>query len=138
MDSNAWLKNGILGIQAIDADHANIASAMDLLIMRISANSEKSAIASAANDLVDLASSHFEMEEGMMFDVRYGGREIHAAAHRMLMREISLLIRHHLSKDILTITVDDVDALRSWVANHILTFDLEFAKYYKSMLAPES
>ncbi|WP_148207459.1 bacteriohemerythrin [Paramagnetospirillum magneticum] len=124
-----WFDGKKLGVDFIDQDHAQIASMMDFLVIRLAGPSTDEGINAVLSELADFTRVHFEREEDVMKQTDYPDREEHAAVHRGLIRVLSELIARVRREGHSKLSGSEVQSLRNWVTGHIKMEDRKLAEY---------
>jgi hemerythrin len=124
-----WFEGNKLGVDFIDQDHAQIASMMDFLVIRLAGPSTDEAINAVLAELADFTCIHFEREELVMEQVAYPDRQEHAVAHKGLVRVLFELIGRVRREGHSKLSKADVQSLRNWVIGHIKMEDRKLAEY---------
>jgi hemerythrin len=79
------------------------------------------------SELVRYAGSHFSYEEAMLQQRGYSSLTAHRAEHRLLANQIQDLQAQFQSGKLL-MTMQVMQFLKDWLANHILTRDMQYVR----------
>jgi hemerythrin-like metal-binding protein len=128
-----WDESLSVGVEAIDNDHKELINLFNQLYASCSAP-EGTLIATEADTLarlLDYTKHHFQREETLMRQEDYPDYAFHKELHDDLLL-ITLNFQEQLqSSEIHEITDETLEFLRSWIVNHIMAVDMEFANYMK-------
>lgn len=140
-----WRDEWTLGIDTLDDDHREIVTVLQKMACRFGNRSECpegwSENREAGNDCdEDLYAAldrfggfvrrHFQREEEFIRTIDYPGLPDHRSEHALLMAEFTETVRELRERGVVQLGLQDLVALKQWVAAHILGADRRFADYY--------
>lgn len=112
----------------IDTQHKKLFKYADDLHAAMLKGAARSIIASTLTNLIEYTQSHFSEEEKLMRSSGYPKFQQHKAIHEALTKKVKDLKAAYDSKQV-TITVDTMQFLRSWLEDHIMVMDRDIAWY---------
>ena len=122
-----WREAYSVHIPQIDAQHQQLIGLINDLHAAMLQGNGKPALARIFGELVRYTDSHFAYEETMLRQRGYAGLAAHSAEHRRLKQQVvDLQVQFQQGKLLLTMQV--MQFLKEWLANHILTRDMQYAK----------
>jgi hemerythrin-like metal-binding protein len=122
-----WRTEYSVRIPQIDAQHQQLVALINELHMAMMEGNGKPALTHILSELVRYAENHFAYEETMLQQRGYSGLTGHRLEHKALMGQVYELRDQFASgKTMLTIKV--MQFLKEWLANHILTRDMAYAR----------
>ncbi|HUK66817.1 MAG TPA: hemerythrin family protein [Anaeromyxobacteraceae bacterium] len=118
-----------VGYDVLDAQHASIASVLDLVRERVEADDAKDT-ARTVNALWDEVVGHFGTEEALMERFGYPELPAHRAAHQLFLEDLKGL-QSELSGGVLTAEVKTWACQRvpDWITFHIETNDVPLGRF---------
>lgn len=128
-----WDESLSVGLDVIDHDHKELINLFNQLYASCFAP-EETLVATVSETLVmllDYTKYHFQREEQLMMKEGYPSYASHKELHDDLLL-ITLNFQEKLqSSEIHEITDETLEFLRSWIVNHIMKVDIEFANFMK-------
>jgi hemerythrin len=122
-----WREAYSVHIPQIDGQHQQLVGLINELHAAMLQGDGNKALGRILNELVRYAESHFSYEETMLKQRGYTKLAGHCEEHRKLTAQVrDLQTQFRAGKLLLTMQV--MQFLKEWLANHILTRDLEYAK----------
>jgi hemerythrin len=125
-----WMESYSVGFPAIDTQHKTLIRLINELHAGMSAGKGKQALGKILDDLVKYTESHFAYEEQMLKQKEYSKLAAHRSVHARLTREVIELRDRHRNAQ-LTITIQVMTFLKSWLADHIMVHDQAYARELK-------
>ena len=126
-----WSDAYSVGIPQIDTQHKGLIRLINELHASMAAGQGKQTLGRTLDELVHYTESHFSYEEGMLRQKRYSNVSNHQVIHQKLTKEVSdLRDRYRANK--LTLTLDVMRFLKSWLSDHILVHDMAYARELKT------
>jgi hemerythrin len=122
-----WREAYSVHIPQIDGQHQQLVRMINELHEAMRQGNGNAALARILGELVRYAQSHFAYEEAMLQQRGYRALAAHRAEHQKLTGQVAELQRKFLDGK-LVMSVQVMQFLKEWLANHILTRDLEYAK----------
>ncbi|MBT3767178.1 MAG: hemerythrin family protein [Rhodospirillaceae bacterium] len=127
-----WDDRLLTGIKDIDNDHVKLFSFINTLLREAEGNQSHAVISVTISELIDYASTHFELEEGYMEQWGYPDIEQHRAQHISLTEEV-IKIAENFEKDPESVDVEwFAEFLIDWLIHHINERDFAYVEYLKS------
>ncbi|QJB56679.1 bacteriohemerythrin [Pseudodesulfovibrio sp. zrk46] len=131
-----WNKELSVGVNEIDDQHKELIKIANLLLETVEGPPDRNMVDSAIKQLREYTVFHFNSEEALMTEVRYPERGEHHAQHRKLKNDVKQFQRDMYEQQIPEPAVV-LAFLRSWLLNHILTFDRKLAQFINDQKALE-
>lgn len=134
----SWRDEWLLGIEALDNQHRQLADCLNRLVVECSCENEptdrdraekRSAVRALLDELYQQTRAHFEFEEAMMRRCGYPGYPSHAREHVMLLAELKSTFISALREGCCDMNPEILQALKSWLVAHVALTDREFADY---------
>ena len=122
-----WDGSLSVGHAGIDADHEHLVHLLGRVEDAV-LNKTDLPVGQVFVELADYAMSHFQREEQYMQRHHFPGLAEHKRMHDNLLAELGQLVdRAEINEQSLDQSV--LEFLRHWVADHIVTWDMELARY---------
>lgn len=125
----AWNDRLIVGVGAIDGDHRELLSIMNMLYDGVNAGWERDVMESILKDLVNYTGYHFSREEELMKRYECPG----ALAHTMVHEQMTIWCRETQEKfhrGILPApALQTVNYLKDWLFDHIMKEDRRLGRF---------
>jgi hemerythrin len=122
-----WREDYSVHIPQIDVQHQQLVAIINELHAAMLQGTANAALGRILDELVRYAQSHFAYEEAMLQQRGYSSLTVHRAEHQKLTQQVAdLQERFRAGK--LTLSVQVMQFLKEWLANHILTRDMQYAK----------
>jgi hemerythrin len=122
-----WREDYSVHIPQIDGQHQQFVAIINELHAAMLQGAANAALGRILDELVRYAQSHFAYEEAMLQQRGYSSLTVHRAEHQKLTQQVAdLQERFRAGK--LTLSVHVMQFLKEWLANHILTRDMQYAK----------
>ena len=119
-----WNDDLDTGIDVVDKQHRRIVDYINTLI-GIRSSHDRDKEERVLNELVDYTMSHFAFEESLMEDAGYSFINGHKRVHEMFTRRVSdFMQRFKMGEDV---TDELLVLLKSWLLNHIMSDDNDYA-----------
>lgn len=128
-----WDESLAVGVDEIDNDHKELINLFNQLYASCSAPAGTLIVTETETlaRLLEYTKHHFQREEMLMKKEGYPDFADHKELHDDLLL-ITLNFQEQLqSAEIHEITDETLEFLRSWIVNHIMAVDMEFANYLK-------
>jgi hemerythrin len=119
-----------LGIQTIDNQHFELASLINQLYNYFESD-DYEAIKKTFPSLLQQIKLHFEHEEKLMIEHKFGGFYSHKMEHQQFYQNIKN-VEHEFIKDQKIFDSTILESLRRWFFNHIELKDRKLAEHIKS------
>jgi hemerythrin-like metal-binding protein len=122
-----WREAYSVRIPQIDAQHQQLVGLINELHASMLQGNGNEALGRILSELVRYAESHFSYEETLLQQRGYASLPAHRAEHRLLTKQIQDLQAQFRSGKLL-MTMQVMQFLKEWLANHILTRDMQYAR----------
>lgn len=128
-----WSEVPKVEVAEIDAEHAELIRLLNGLFDAMKAGRGRDRVGSTLDGLAKYTRTHFQNEERLMRIHGYPEIEAHRAQHAALLEQIASF-RTKLKDDgaSLTISLDLLDFLKSWLIEHIETADAKLGAHLHS------
>lgn len=127
-----WSDSYSVGIPQIDSQHKGLIRLINDLHTAMAAGQGKQAMAGILDELIRYTKSHFTYEEGMLRQREYSNLASHHAVHEKLTSQV-VELRERFRASKLTLSVEVMHFLKSWLADHILVHDKAYARELKTV-----
>jgi len=121
-----WLQKYSVGISQIDAQHQGLVRLINDLHAAMSSGQGKLAVGKILDELIRYTEQHFSYEENMLKVRGYSRLTGHQAEHKRLTGQV-LELREKYKNGGLALTVEVMQFLKNWLANHIMGHDQQYA-----------
>lgn len=126
-----WNDSYSVGIPQIDEQHKKLIKLINELHASMATGQGKQALGGILEELVRYTRTHFEFEESLLRQKNYSRLAAHHAVHESLTQQVvDLLNKYRVNNLILTLEV--MQFLKRWLADHIMTHDQAYAKEFKT------
>jgi len=122
-----WRAEYSVGIPQIDAQHQGLIKLINDLHAAMTAGKGREAIAPIIDQLIRYTESHFAAEEAMLRQRSYSKLAGHQDVHKHLTNQVYEL-RDKFQAAKLSITIEVMHFLKSWLADHIMVHDQAYAR----------
>jgi hemerythrin len=129
-----WNSAYCVGIHSIDAQHQNLFAMARELHGAMAAGQGKAALAKLLDRLARYTAAHFTHEERLMRLGDYPGLESHISEHRALEQKVKDF-QADFAAGRVSISVQLLQFLRTWLDHHIRHSDQAYAPYVKDLAA---
>ena len=126
-----WLEKYSVGIAEIDAQHQGLIRLINDLHAAMGAGQGKQAVGKIIDELIRYTEIHFSFEEDMLREKGYSKLVRHQAVHKTLVGQVVELRQKYLASK-LTLSVEVMQFLKSWLADHIMGHDQQYAAELKT------
>jgi len=126
-----WCDAYSVGISQIDAQHKGLIRLINDLHAAMGLGKGKQALGAILDELVRYAESHFTYEESMLRQRQYSSLAAHHSVHQKLTAQV-MELRERFRSSKLTMSVEVMQFLKSWLADHILVHDQAYARELQS------
>jgi len=122
-----WREAYSVHIPQIDGQHQQLVALINELHGAMLQGTGGDALGRILNDLVRYTQSHFAYEEALLQQRGFSAFAAHRAEHQKLTGQVvELQQRFRAGKVVMSVPV--MQFLKDWLANHILTRDMQYAK----------
>lgn len=126
-----WLEKYSVGIPQIDAQHQGLIRLINDLHAAMAAGQGKQVVGKILDDLVRYTEVHFRSEEDFMRQKAYSKLVAHQAIHKTLTAQV-VDLRQKYASGKLMLTLEVMQFLKSWLADHIMGHDHQYAAELKT------
>ncbi len=123
-----WDDKLSVGISAIDEDHKQLISYINMLQTAVMYPVGDSYERQALDNVVEYTRYHFQREEELMLEFAYPDFEAHKKTHESMIAKVNELMQRY-EKDREGTIGDLTRFLKSWLINHIAGTDQEYSEY---------
>lgn len=127
----SWKDAYSVGSQEIDDEHRHLFAVINEFYDRHHAGADIAEIEKLLTQLVFYAENHFQHEEKIMAAADYPGLAPHQAEHERLVHNIFTLAAD-IESGKSTVDQETLTFLKSWLLDHILQHDMEFAEFMQT------
>lgn len=129
-----WREEYSVRIPQIDRQHRQLVGMINDLHAAMLDGEGNAALGRILDELAHYAESHFSYEEALLQQRGYPALTAHREEHRTLTRQM-LALREQFRSGKLLITMHVMQFLKEWLANHILTRDMQYARQLTGQIA---
>ncbi len=115
----------------LDAEHKKLVDLLNELYHAMRSGKGNAVLGEILKKVGDYTTEHFKHEEHICAMCKFPDLAAHRAAHKRLLDEVSALQRRFESGAML-LSVETLDFLQRWVADHIVQQDKQYTPYVKS------
>ena len=127
MERIEWDANLETGHAIVDAQHRAIFKAFNELLDAMNRGKGRDEVHRTLLFLDDYVRKHFSMEESLMKEFRFPEEAAHRALHQEFANRVAELMDLHQRGAAVTVSV--MQAMRSWLLEHIEKSDKRLAKF---------
>jgi len=126
-----WLEKYSVGIPQIDTQHQGLVRLINDLHAAMGAGQGSQKVGKILDELVHYTEEHFSYEENMLRQRRYTKLTGHQAEHKRLTGQV-VELREKYRNNTITLSVEVMQFLKNWLANHIMGHDQQYAAELKT------
>jgi hemerythrin-like metal-binding protein len=123
-----WREEYSIHHQQVDEQHKELVGCLNALHEALLSGESHQEMDKLLSELVRHTLVHFRDEEELMRQCNYPGLRSHHAAHEDLERQVGEF-QNRLRSGRVTLSVDLLKFLKSWLQHHMQGADQEFGKY---------
>lgn len=123
-----WKNDYSVQVEQIDEQHKRLVNLINQLYDALLEGKGKNSLAPILDELVDYTQTHFTTEEVMMKKCSYPKLEEHKTEHDTFTKTVKEFYARFQSGQA-AISVELMEFLTSWLNNHILNVDKQYAPY---------
>lgn len=124
-----------LGIETIDAQHAELFNRMEMLVEACVAGSGNEEVLRTVDFLNDYVVTHFTAEEDLQIQYGYPDYSAHKLQHLLFLHRLDKFKQEIAEKGVgVNILLNINQMLIDWVRNHIMEDDKRLSNYLKTRL----
>jgi hemerythrin len=130
-----WREQLSVGNEAIDDDHKHLLCILNGVDVVRRRKPKRAFLLAFLDEMRTYTEEHFGREERLLFEVGYPRFEEHKKSHQLLLNEFNLVCKQVEAlgeeEDASSVAFDLIKFLQSWLINHIIREDKEFAPYLR-------
>jgi hemerythrin len=135
MQDVKWSADLSVGVEAIDNQHKQLFAIVGELQSAITKGRGQKQMHLILEKLIAYAETHFTAEEAFLEEIGYPELEIHTHEHAQLVLKVRRF-QQRLRQERITTPV--LQFLNYWLKNHIMSSDLEYARYARGRPAADA
>lgn len=120
-----WSNALAVGVAALDDDHKELFRLTNGVLEALAQKADRSVVAAAVQALDDCARHHFSREEHIIREAGYQRADAHHDEHERLLKQLQE-IANHSGDEYPTDRITKI--LQSWILDHILVVDMDYAR----------
>lgn len=120
-----WNDRYSVGVAELDNHHKKLMSLINELHDAMKAGKGKDALGVMLKELLDYTNFHFRAEEAHMKKKGYSGLALHAVEHKQFVEKVNNSIKEY-ENGRLSLTMEVMEFLKSWLVNHIMVEDKKY------------
>jgi hemerythrin-like metal-binding protein len=128
-----WNEGMSVGIPEIDTDHQRFIALINELNRSITERKKATEIHKRLQLVIDDTERHFEQEEKFFQEWRYPNAGIHAGIHKQVLNTLKNIQDSFIPYGLEAEWLDAALVIKNILISHILTEDMQYAKYFKSI-----
>jgi hemerythrin-like metal-binding protein len=125
-----WKDAYSVRIPQVDTQHKGLIGLINDLHAAMLEGRGKEALSRILDDLVAYTEKHFAFEESIMRQRGYSALAEHRQRHQKLTSQVYEL-RDKFCAGKITVTIEVMQFLKSWLADHILSADMAYAREFE-------
>ncbi len=126
-----WHEKYSVGIPEIDTQHKGLIRLINDLHAAMATGQGKQAVGKIVDDLVRYTEVHFRSEEELLRQKKYSKFAVHQAEHKRLTAQV-IGLREKYHGGTLALTLEVMQFLKNWLADHIMGHDHQYAAELKA------
>ena len=126
-----WHEKFSVGIPEIDTQHKGLIRLINDLHAAMTTGQGKQAVGKILDDLVGYTQVHFRSEEDLLRQKKYSKLANHQGEHKKLTAQVVELQEKYRGGRLM-LTVEVMQFLKNWLADHIMGHDHQYAAEFKS------
>ena len=135
MSLTAWFDQYRVDVEAIDAQHREMAGLVDELHAAVKSRSNPDELDKLMQQLLTLTKEHFLTEENLMLKYNYPGYAIHKAQHDDLLHQLTDFANEVAGMSHAAFRFD-FDVSSDWLMHHISESDKRLGNFLKQKGVP--
>jgi hemerythrin-like metal-binding protein len=130
-----WDSSYSVGSLVLDQQHKTLVELINQLHTAMLRGAQRRDLERIFGDLVHYTDSHFRSEEGLMWQAGYPELEAHRKLHQAFIERAQQL-HTQLREGKFTVSMELLRFLKTWLSEHILGTDQQYAPYLSSARRP--
>jgi hemerythrin len=127
-----WADEMTVGVKVLDDDHKTMIRLLSDLHEVVSSGRARSALENGIEAMLRCTKAHFAREEMLFNQTAYPGAAEHKAEHEQLARRALNLQSRLESGQSRELSLQTMEILKSWLADHIQGSDQKYGPYMKA------
>ncbi|MCX7984318.1 MAG: bacteriohemerythrin [Bacteroidetes bacterium] len=125
-----WNSELSVGIPSIDSQHKKLVELVNTMHEAMLTGKGKDIVAKILSELITYTKTHFKHEEDYMERTAYPQTAVHALQHAQLTKKV-LDLQSKVESGTVTITMEVMNFLKSWLQDHIMKMDKAYEQHFK-------
>lgn len=125
-----WTSEFSVGIPSIDAQHKKLVELINTMHDAMLVGKGKDVLEKILTELVHYTQTHFKHEEDYMKRSAYPQTSVHTLQHIQLTKKVQEF-QSKLQDGSVSITMDVMNFLKSWLQDHILKMDKAYERHFQ-------
>jgi len=126
-----WTDKLSVGVGVLDEDHKKLVGMLNELFDAMRAGQGRDSLGRILNGLVQYTKFHFAREEKYFAQTGYPAAVPHKQEHDALTRQVLDVQQKYTAGASATLSLDVMQFLKNWLANHIMGHDQQYAAELK-------
>jgi len=126
-----WSENLSVGVEKFDSQHKKLISLINELHDAMKAGKGHLVLHNTLEELTSYTQTHFADEERIMKLYNYPGYNAQKIQHDKFIEELHSL-QQKIETNPLSLTIDVMNFLKSWLTNHIQKTDKAYSSFFES------
>jgi hemerythrin-like metal-binding protein len=131
MELFAWSEKYSVNVRQIDEQHKKLIGLVAQLNNAMRQGKGKDVLGKVLDELAKYTITHFRDEERIMQSAGYPDLEAHKSKHQWMNERVAQIYRDYQDGKV-TLSIEVMNFLQSWVDKHILETDKHYAPFLKS------
>ncbi len=127
-----WNEEYNLGHHAIDEQHQGLLTLINKLHEALAIGESRSVLSEIFDGLKRYVREHFSMEEELMRNTQFPGREAHLREHASFCEKVDQMFLHFLQSASFLIGIELMRFLSAWVEEHMQQADQVYMLHLRS------
>ena len=127
-----WNDTLSVGVAEIDTDHKKLIQLVNELFDAMLAQKGKDVLGKTLDGLIAYTAQHFAREERLFARTDYPGAAAHKTTHLSLVKQVLEIQQKYNAGHTATLSIEVMNFLKSWLANHINGDDRKACQYLNS------
>ncbi len=128
-----WNEGMSVGIPEIDADHKRFILLINELNRSITERMKATEIHKRLQHVIDDTERHFKQEETFFQEWQYPNAGVHAGIHKEVLNTLKKIQDSFIPYGLEAEWLDAALVIKNILISHILTEDMQYANYFKSI-----
>ncbi|HYD29511.1 MAG TPA: bacteriohemerythrin [Azospirillaceae bacterium] len=133
MPSITWTEEFSVGVALMDQEHQELLRLLNEFADAVKAGRAKGLLSSTLDRLAEYTAGHLSREEKLLHEHGYPDLFAHRQQHRDLMRQLGDLQGRLQRGATMSLSLDLLSFLVTWLTDHIQNSDREYGKYLRGV-----